>query len=80
MRFKYVLFLFILQIFEPALASNKSAEYVGQESCVSCHKEEVSQWTGSHHDLAMQPANEDTVLGDFNNVSVTHYGITSFFY
>jgi tetratricopeptide (TPR) repeat protein len=28
----------------------------------------------------MQPANESTVLGDFNNASLTQYGVTSSFY
>ena len=40
----------------------------------------VALWSGSHHDLAMQPANGRTVLGDFSNISVTHYGVTSTFF
>jgi cytochrome c553 len=53
---------------------------VGRSVCASCHADQVALWSGSHHDLAMQPANSQTVLGDFDNVSVTHYGVTSTFF
>lgn len=56
------------------------AEFVGKTACAACHEGVVERWTGSHHDLAMQEATNDTVLGDFANVSVTHYGVTSTFY
>ncbi len=36
-------------------------------------------WTGSHHDLAMQPATAETVLGDFGDVTYTHFDVTSRF-
>ncbi len=32
---------------------------------------------GSHHALAMQPANEQTVLADFNGAEVEHHGVRS---
>ncbi len=37
----------------------------GVRSCEECHAEETRRWRGSHHDLAMQKADERTVLGDF---------------
>jgi len=43
------------------------AHYVGKESCVACHTQETDQFTGSHHDLAMQHANSKTILGDFDD-------------
>jgi predicted CXXCH cytochrome family protein len=43
------------------------ARYVGKESCVACHSQETELFTGSHHDLAMQHANKETILGDFDN-------------
>ena len=43
------------------------AQYIGKESCVACHTQETDQFTGSHHDLAMQHANSETVLGNFAN-------------
>ena len=46
-------------------ARESEAKYVGRSSCAECHPEQVSLFTGSHHDLAMQKADERTVLGDF---------------
>jgi len=56
------------------------ATYVGKDTCTECHEQAHEQWLGSHHDLAMQVANEDTVLGDFNGATFTHYDTTSRFY
>ncbi len=55
------------------------ATFVGSPVCAECHAQEHEAWTGSHHDLAMQVANETTVLGDFDNASLTYYGDTSTF-
>jgi Flp pilus assembly protein TadD len=56
------------------------ATFVGREACARCHAEEDRRWRGSHHDLAMQEATEKTVLGNFDNASFTHYGVTSTFF
>ena len=45
------------------------AKMVDEQQCQGCHSEQVKDWQGSHHQLAMQPANADTMLGDFNNVT-----------
>ncbi len=55
------------------------AVYIGRHACIECHARENDLWMGSHHDLAMQPASADTVLGDFGDVSFTHRGVTSSF-
>ncbi|TCO73219.1 putative CXXCH cytochrome family protein [Chromatocurvus halotolerans] len=54
--------------------------FVGSERCAGCHVDAYEQWQGSHHQLAMQEASEETVLGDFSDVSVTHQGVTTRFY
>lgn len=54
--------------------------YVDEASCVGCHAAEAERWTGSHHDLAMQPATEATVLGDFDDASFEHRGVETRFY
>ena len=56
-----------------------SAEYVGRQACAVCHARENDLWQGSHHDLAMQPAGPDTVLGNFDGASFTHQGVRSTF-
>ena len=62
------------------VAVTLGAEFVGRQSCVECHPDETDRWRGSHHDLAMQPANADTVLGDFDDATFANYGVTSTFF
>jgi tetratricopeptide (TPR) repeat protein len=54
--------------------------FVDNRSCENCHQEEFDRWRNSHHDLAMQLAAVDTVLGDFNDSAFTHAGFTSRFF
>jgi len=61
-------------------ASSADDGYIGSQACAGCHREAYDNWRGSHHDLAMQPANSATVLGDFDDAEFTHYGVTSVFY
>ena len=56
------------------------AGYAGRKACQPCHPEEYAAYIGSHHDLAMDPANDRTVLGDFEDAAITHLGVTSRFY
>jgi predicted CXXCH cytochrome family protein len=48
-------------------------------TCFECHAEATRAWRGSHHDLAMQVANDQTVLGDFNDVEFVHKGVLTRF-
>lgn len=45
------------------------ANMVDEQQCRGCHSEQMKDWQGSHHQLAMQEANAETMLGDFNNVT-----------
>ncbi len=56
------------------------AKFVGAAECATCHERENALWGGSHHQLAMQPAANSTVLGDFNHASFNNNGITSTFF
>lgn len=58
----------------------KPSEYVGREACAQCHQQQVDLWQGSHHDLAMQHADDKSVLGDFSDVTFSYAGIDSQFY
>ncbi|MFH0756875.1 MAG: tetratricopeptide repeat protein [Bacteroidota bacterium] len=60
--------------------STHTAEYMGRERCRECHEKEYDLFQGSDHDMAMDTATDETVLGDFNDVSITHFGVTSGFY
>jgi len=60
-----------------ALPPGLKATYVGRESCIACHQKEADLWKDSDHDLAMDLATPETVLGDFNNTELEHYGVVS---
>jgi len=61
---------------KPAVtSSDAAATYVGSAACAGCHEEADAKWRGSHHDLAMQEATLETVLGDFD-AEVQHHGET----
>ncbi|MFT7620639.1 MAG: tetratricopeptide (TPR) repeat protein, partial [Planctomycetota bacterium] len=60
--------------------TNAHAQFVGSESCKSCHAEEHKDWMGSHHERSMQPATAENVLGVFDGRTLTHDGITSRFF
>jgi len=71
----------------PEIASQASvplaapvATYVGASACAECHASESTAWRESQHELAMQEANEQSVLGDFNDAQFTYAGITSRFF
>ena len=57
-----------------------AADYVGEAVCAQCHEKEVQLWHGSDHDLAMQHATKDTVLGDFGDKRLDYFGIQSRFF
>ncbi len=55
-------------------------EFVGAGACKECHQPEFKAWQGSDHELAMQEATAQTVLGDFNNVKFKHDTVESTFF
>jgi predicted CXXCH cytochrome family protein len=64
----------------PAGPAPSQVAFVDDHACARCHEAAYREWSGSHHDQAMQPADEKTVLGDFNNARITHFGVTSRFF
>jgi predicted CXXCH cytochrome family protein len=54
--------------------------FVGSETCRACHQPEFDAWQGSHHQQAMQAANEVTMLGNFDQTEFTYNGVTSRFF
>jgi len=54
--------------------------YVGSAACARCHEGEYRAWQRSQHAVAMQVADEKTVLGDFNGAKFRNFGITSEFF
>lgn len=50
--------------------------FVDEAACRECHAAQDTAWTGSDHDLAMQPANAATVLADFDDATFIANGDT----
>jgi tetratricopeptide (TPR) repeat protein len=70
---------------EPSVHADRPAfpgspSYVGEKACAECHAAEHERWGRSHHAVAMQPATPQTVLGDFEQASLTHGGVTTTFF
>ncbi len=66
---------------EPAAADVlPPARWVDESTCQGCHTAQYQAWQGSHHQLAMQPATEQTVLGDFGGASISSDIETSEFF
>lgn len=64
----------------PPAASTSPPEFVGSAACRDCHADEYQRWQASQHAVAMQVADEQTVLGDFSGVKFRNRGVTSEFF
>lgn len=60
-----------------SLPEGETPQFVGRATCARCHPKETELWIGSDHDRAMDLATPETVLGDFNDQKLTHFGVTS---
>ncbi len=56
--------------------TDEEPHFVGRETCIECHLPEYNDWVGSHHDRAMDEANDTTVLANFNDVTIHGNGMT----
>ena len=54
--------------------------FAGSQSCMECHPDEYHSWKGSDHDMAMDTATAETVLGDFENAEFEYNGFVNRFY
>jgi predicted CXXCH cytochrome family protein len=62
-----------------AQAVSAAASYIPDTQCGTCHQQQFELWHASHHAAAMQPANQQTVLGDFHAVRFISHGLTTAF-
>ncbi len=68
-------------VVEPVTVNwNANPVYRGSESCRTCHTQAFNDWQGSHHQQAMQHANPETVLADFNDSRFVYDQVESSFY
>ncbi len=54
-------------------------DYVGSTQCRECHQDAYEAWQGSHHALAWTAPDAANILGDFDQSSFEHLGITTRF-
>jgi len=71
----FVLFSFLLFVSTQVFASSLDGQ-----NCVSCHQQSHEKWQQSDHAKAMAIADKNSVLANFNNVDVKHYGQKAHFY
>jgi predicted CXXCH cytochrome family protein len=64
----------------PAPVATDPPTFVGSAACAKCHADEYEAWRGSQHAVAMEVADERTVLGDFDDAKFSYFGITSRFF
>ena len=57
-----------------------AVDFVDNKTCLECHPQQAKEWLGSNHEQAMQVANKETVLGNFNNITFSNAGISSRFF
>ena len=49
-------------------------DYVGSATCQSCHPHQHATWYSSFHRTMTQVASEETIIGDFKDVELEHFG------
>ncbi|TLP57652.1 hypothetical protein FEE96_19965 [Parasedimentitalea maritima] len=74
-----IVFLWLSPFAQAEDSLPKPPEYVGSETCTSCHAEAAEDWKGSHHALAWTAPSDETVVGLFDGRSFSHQGTTSRF-
>ncbi len=78
---KHLIFIAcLIPVLNGSVYAGSEAQHVGRAVCGSCHQQQVELWTGSHHDLAMQHADAETVLADFSGLNFSYAGISTTFY
>jgi hypothetical protein len=53
---------------------------VSNQVCTGCHQQQHLKWQESDHQKSMAVATKNSVLANFNNVNVKHYGQKAYFF
>jgi hypothetical protein len=75
----HFLALTLLLVTSNCLAQQEQRSHVGRATCIACHREEHSLWTGSHHDLAMLELDDEACRAPFDGTEVSSGGVLSRF-
>ncbi len=76
-----VAFLFVASAAaaEPDDGDERSPRYVTSQACKTCHEQQFRDWSDSHHDWAWRDPQPENVLGNFDDASFNHNGVTTRF-
>lgn len=84
MRLISTLLLSLMALTMAAMAAmanaGEKANPRSNQVCMDCHASEASHWLRSDHAKAMAVADNTSVLGDFDNHSVSHHGQKALFF
>ena len=61
-------------------AATPDKGHAGSASCATCHAAEAEAWASSDHAWALKEPDAKSMLGDFNDASITHKGVTTRFF
>ena len=76
----YFLIVSSVQSFETKGHTLQKEVFISNEQCISCHKKSQHDWQQSDHAKSMEVANKNSVLADFSDISVEHYGQKAHFF
>lgn len=74
-----VTIIFNLLVFFALAFAGYSHATPSDQTCLSCHQASHQQWQQSDHAKSLAPPTKTTVLGDFNQQTITHHGQSALF-
>lgn len=63
-----------------SIANNTADVDQTEQECISCHNDTVQAWEKSDHAKSMALPDKNSVLANFNNIDVEHYGQKAHFF
>ncbi len=69
------LYILVLLYSDKSEVDSDTAQFIGKDRCIDCHKIEYDLWEKSDHKKAMEVATDSSVLGDFNNSNFNRFSI-----
>jgi predicted CXXCH cytochrome family protein len=67
------------EVMAQSVEDGVAPQFATSETCADCHKEAMSRWRGSHHAGGWRTADDETVLGDFEDAIFEHRGVITRF-
>ena len=70
----------ILSFVNKSFANNSASSDQAEQSCIGCHSSAAQSWGKSDHAKSMALPDKNSVLANFDNAEVEHYGQKARFY